>query len=707
VSVTSPALRLEERTLLGCLLFGAASVAYALDQPVLLVLALAAAVAFPFARRKGLAASSRVEGSLLAVAALAAAPFGFAAGEPAPALAVFLVAAQVIKLLAPRVERDRGTSCVVGVVLSGVAANEEVEPLIALLLGGSVACTLAFAMARNLRLHGGEEEAAPRWVGRSLSRRTLGVGARLSVLVGVCSVVFFFSFPRVGAKLFSNTSVTSGDRLSGFTDLVALDAIGKIKNNDRIAFRVESDEPLGPDRYWRGRVLDAYDGKSWRASRLFLLTRRVLAHDGPMGFRDRRVFARDGAAEPRRMTFYLEPLGTRALFTTDLPSRVLFKAARPAKLMRDDLGSVLMGRAYASPVVYTLDTYPDDGSAKLLLSEGRKRNTATACLEIPRVLDAARLREYALRALRDRGVPITSPKERVAEALGAHLRLNFNYTLNVQSSADVEPIQDFLYVRRRGHCELFASAYVVLLRACGIPARLVTGFHGGQWSDWSGTATVRQRDAHAWVEALVVEKSGRWRILDPTPPDADSDGGGAAFGAMVLDVINWLEMRWFSWVIAFDSYDQRNFLVRAREWIKLQLLGMEDTPAATEKLYQGASLLGAAVGALVASLFLGAWVRSRRRRTDSPFAAPRDEGLAALFAALAGRGYSLRSGETPLELAWRAGTPLGLADPISAWVTGYYSRRFGPDSGGEAQKHNGLPELLAAIEPGREESSPL
>jgi protein-glutamine gamma-glutamyltransferase len=694
--------RWEDRALLGCFLVGACNASYALEQPLLILPLVVGVLVYPWIKTLRKIASPLTETVVLLVTGLAAIPIGVAAREPAPALALFLIAAQGLKCLMARTERDKATSAVVGIALAAVAAAEAVEPVIAPLLFLSVAFTLAFAAIRNLRLHGKTDGSpGPTWTGQLFHPRAVLSSLWLVFLVGLGTTVFFFVCPRVGAKLFANHQLASSERLAGFSDAVALDSIGKIKQNDRTAFRVVLEEQgaVKENPYWRGRALDTYDGKRWRASRALNYTVRPFVQEAAMVFRDRRVVAEAGK-EPTRLTFYVEPLGTRCLFTTGNALRVTFKSARPHALKRDDLGSVLMDRAYRSPVAYELDTFIGDAGSKTLLSTHRERFVRKSCLTLPPNVDRERLRQYARRALRDRRVPEGGGSLRAAGALAAHLRQRYTYSLDVESTGRGEKVQEFLYTSRKGHCELFASAHVFLLRAQGIPARLVTGFHGGEWNEWSSSYTLRQRDAHAWVEAYTEDG---WRTFDPTPADP-SAGNASQFLDGVKSVADWLELRWFSLVIAFDAYDQWNFVNTMRERFTDRF---GDSSGAVRP---GAGGVAAALSGLVLVVGFGAFAARRRQRRVHALqrsqAVATDEGLAALLRALDRRDYRLQPAETPLELATRAGGGLGLDERLNRWVLGYYARRYGRQSV-EGPENERLQEILAALEAGRREAGPV
>jgi len=140
----------------------------------------------------------------------------------------------------------------------------------------------------------------------------------------------------------------------------------------------------------------------------------------------------------------------------------------------------------------------------------------------------------------------------IAVAIKQHLRTNYRYSLDVGTSVPVSPVEDFLFSRKTGYCEHYATAMVMMLRTVGIPARLVTGFLAGEWNDFGNYYTVRQRDAHAWVE-VYFPRSG-WITFDPTPSVAAlvSNHLWTTFGR-VMDSIR---LKWDRLVIQYSFADQ-------------------------------------------------------------------------------------------------------------------------------------------------------
>jgi len=140
-----------------------------------------------------------------------------------------------------------------------------------------------------------------------------------------------------------------------------------------------------------------------------------------------------------------------------------------------------------------------------------------------------------------------------ARALERHLRGNYSYSLELRGRPNSrDPLAMFLFEARRGHCEYFASAMAVMLRELGIPARLVNGFRIGEYNDIGNDWTVRQYDAHSWVEAWVSPLG--WHEFDPTPPDPRRTR--PALARIFANIADALDLWWWEQVVNYDFWKQ-------------------------------------------------------------------------------------------------------------------------------------------------------
>ncbi|MCO5168972.1 MAG: transglutaminaseTgpA domain-containing protein [Planctomycetes bacterium] len=702
-----PADRREDRLLVAVHALGGAALALGFESWGLAGATLLTALLVALVRPRRVAAPPALEGLLGLLAAALGLLVSLHERRAGPGLALFLLVAQAIKLAAPRTRRDEGLGLVVGLVLAGAAASEGVSPLFGLVLLADIACLLALASLRARRdlieVAAGARAPVVAAPGPTARRPAAALRRALALAPGLALAgAFFFAFPRVGAHLLPQQR-DSRDRLSGFTEVVGLDDIGRIQQSDATAFRAElvaGTLPVAP--YWRGRALDHYDGASWHATRVFGFAGVRL--DGTDELRDPLVAVPEDAPTAE-VVIYQEALGTRCLFTVGTTRGLHFKSARPAVVDRDALGTILCFPVPAVPIAYRLVAHPQVEVPRLHLTAVGARRVREHCQRLPDAVDRPRLAEYSARVLRARGVPEDAPASAVARALEDHLQTTFRYSLDANRTPGTEPVADFLFTLRAGHCEYFASALAVLLRVNGIPSRLVSGFRGGVFNAWAGTWTVRQRDAHAWVEA---ETEHGWVRLDATP-DLDEAGGGGALTRLfelTAALTDWLELRWYKWVIAFDAPTTsappcapcRAAAGRPRG-ARRRPRGRRRPGRRRARPAVALAIAGAAAAGLVA-LARGQGARRAARRGVTGPDAPL---VAEVLDALARRGVVRRDGETLKEVLARARPALGPpVDDLVAWLPAYHAARFGgrpSDAAANAAARRALAALRAATAP--------
>ena len=329
-------------------------------------------------------------------------------------------------------------------------------------------------------------------------RAPLLATARMLVQGIPLAFLLFIVFPRLAGPLWGSP-MASGAR-SGLSDTMAPGMISELSLSDAVAFRVDFNGPPPPPtlRYWRGPVLARFNGIEWRA-----LPR---AREG--------TFASQG--QPTiEYTVTLEPNNRPWLFALEQATSL------PVPVVEQDLSSTASPRPLAR-LTYDrqlLASVPVAQSTRYVQRSALGDRFAAAGefdardnLQLPRSNSrtVAFARELRARAASDRAF--------IASVLGWFHDEAFVYTLAPPPlSGDV--VDDFLFDTRRGFCEHYASAFVLLLRAAGIPARVVTGYQGGEINPTGNYMIVRDSDAHAWAEALL---DGVWQRFDPTAAVAPS-----------------------------------------------------------------------------------------------------------------------------------------------------------------------------------------
>ncbi len=499
------------------------------------------------------------------------------------------------------------------------------------------------------------------------SRRIIGgpflAGTALvSVGVSITACIAFFLIPRFGFGFFAAHGRKAQPTV-GFTDRVELGEYGQVQDNPQVVLRVEL--PAGPPTeplHLRGVAFDHYQGGHWtRTARIepTKLTRR-----GRLAFVDPPTQKLNGEARARLLAgtieqrIYLDPLDTSVLFAASDPVAYELPPGTPGTSVD------IEGRRGGE--VYAVEGHVDLSSGRIAYTERKSamRYTAYSRLgrnDIGRLLsDTAytdvdpgpELRTYlTLPPLATRVTDLAKAlvaghqtRWAKAHAVEAYLRTRLRYTLDLKRDDRYDPIEDFLFVQKAGHCEYFASAMALLLRSVGIPTRMVSGFYGGEWNRYGKYLAVRQRDAHAWVEVWVGDAG--WVTFDPTPGGAPGPEESRFLVRMRL-LADTVQLAWFKYVIEYDLGKQVD-LARSTGRALSELGGGGKSTGTLDWLRRAVrpGLVLALVAVLVVVLRRGRWSGATAR--------PGDVHLAKAYVALGKRGLVRGVGETALELARRA-----------------------------------------------------
>lgn len=427
-----------------------------------------------------------------------------------------------------------------------------------------------------------------------LDRRTLVAGAGLFLAMTGMALLLFILLPRfdIGASLPFPRLQTS-ESLTGFTDHVQYGDVVSILNDDSIAMRVDVEMDNPPARpYWRMVVLDAYyDGG-------FLVSPRVAGdHRQVSNYRfdfDQAFSGREGGDST--WTIYLEG-GVSAYLPTgdtfgalrfnnriDLQIHDLTRVIKTRETNATTLSMRYRNMAFGGVVPVALqDTQLLNQEPILVDASDRSYLTRTG---YPATLLAVPEGE-ANRRILDKVLSELGPLEglsiaEVSERLVNYLRADRGYSLESRvPPGEADAVLRWVDSGIAGHCELYAGAFVLISRYAGIPARLVTGFSGGDWNGFENYYMVRNRNAHAWCE--VFDRSRGWVRVDPTPGYGRESGSvddALAGGGLFLDRtwtarLDSLRVLWFRRVVQFDSADQavmaesvKGAGLRGIDWIK-------------------------------------------------------------------------------------------------------------------------------------------
>jgi transglutaminase-like putative cysteine protease len=368
---------------------------------------------------------------------------------------------------------------------------------------------------------------------------------------------FFYAIPRLEAGLFSRTQEIEQ---IGFTEEVELATYGNVFSDSSVVMRVEMPqfaEGLPAEPYWRAMALDHYDGERWvkrESSRRAGRADMFGLHPDTEGAYEPRPIPPD--SDLIEQIIYLDSLDTSYLFGLNEMKRVVGDFGR---LLYDPNDNSWVTRGYSKEGLryraYSL--LPDFDPERLRRSADVYPDALkTAFIEqLPEDLDP---RIYDLASEITKSATNSYDK---AIAVESHLRSNYLYRLVPPAGTSEAPLEYFLFQTGVGHCEFFATSMAVLLRCSGVPARLASGFRGGQWNELSRFYSVRQDYAHVWVEVFFREFG--WVPFDPSPAPDQWPFGRSWWIAVKEFVSKYtlpLQLNWYKYVMGYNDQSQRSVL---------------------------------------------------------------------------------------------------------------------------------------------------
>ncbi len=475
-------------------------------------------------------------------------------------------------------------------------------------------------------------------------------------------VVLFLLFPRIPGPLWGlPADAYSG--MSGLSDTMEPGSISQLSLSDAIAFRADfAGEPPPPaQRYWRGPVLTDFDGRSWRAGR-FLLQREP-------------AYATSGPAYDYRLT--LEPHNQRWLLALDYPG------GRPENTVYSNDFQLLSTTPVRSRSRFDLRSYPESNVG---LNENPFILAAATGLPDSGNPRARALAESLSRDSHD-------PEDTLRRVLDEIRAMALTYTLRPPLLGR-DPVDEFLFDTRRGFCEHFASAFVFLMRAAEVPARVVTGYQGGEINPVDQTMVVRQSDAHAWAEVWLDGRG--WVRVDPTALAAPSriESGlasalpqGEALPFMMRPAMRWLRDVRHQWEALSNAWNQ-SVIGYNTERQRAFLEGLGFTSPDWRTL---TGLMGAAAAVLMVLLF--GWAVMQFRRGD-----PLDRCWDRFCARMGRHGIPRLPWEGPIDYAERiAAIRPSRADQVRHIAQTYATLRYGPDGPGHDLKTRQLSRMISKL----------
>jgi len=396
------------------------------------------------------------------------------------------------------------------------------------------------------------------------------------LMVLVLTTLVFITMPRFRKSFISTSLIESNKLKTGFSNNVNLGDVGNIKEDNSPVMRVKIlnrkngriDKPL----YWRGVTLNRFDGNSWVSTE----KNKKVRYENSDGI---VALKKADWKDQIQQEIIAEPLNTDVLFAADIPSaykNVPFSKLRHTKWSNYTYRQL---NARIKYIAYSDISEPD---------KDKLSNDKSYPYEIRNLyLDY----KYSDKDLKDLAGKLYDPKITTYSnvlKVKNFLRSNFSYTRTLDADQNGFPLEDFLFKEKKGHCEYFATAMAVLLQNMNIPARLVTGFIGGEYNERGHFYTVRESDAHAWVE--VYFNSSGWVRFDPTP----SAGIGNDKGFFLSSIVEYLEYKWNRYIVDFDTNDQKWMFKSLRNGIeRIQYRMREfDLPSDNIDRYAGILVFG-------------------------------------------------------------------------------------------------------------------
>jgi transglutaminase-like putative cysteine protease len=525
------------------------------------------------------------------------------------------------------------------------------------------------------------------------------------ILVGAAAM--FFLLPRMSAGYLGGYSYGT-DLSTGFSDRVQLGQIGQIQQSNAVVMHINvtGDKTGQYALRWRGVGLANFDGRNWSNPPGQYPLRR--GADGtfavpPFSQGTAATYAPRELRVPSHLIHYrvlVEPIGTSVFFLAPWARNVMgdYRA----------LGVDSGGAVYDRDPVHVVNLYEADSD----IARPTPSQLRNASNLLPALTDAyLQLPELDPRIpqLATQIIGSASNNYDKATAIEHYLNTHYAYTLQLPRTPVQDPLANFLFDRKEGHCEYFASSMAVMLRTLHIPSRVVNGFRSDEFNDVTGNYVVRAKDAHSWVEAFFPGYG--WVTFDPTPGGTVGTPEGWERALLYLDAA---QSFWREWVVSYDASHQsvlgrtavtgsRNFWAQVRIWLmqryarlmNLARKGQHGAEHAPMRWLVGGSALVALLLLLNNVSRIARAIRARGLRTH-PERSP-DQAAAMWYERmaryLARRGLKRSAAQTAQEFV-RIIEDERLRMPVSRFTNAYESARFG-NSPDDARR---LPELYEEVE---------
>jgi len=608
----------------------------------------------------------------------------------------------VMRLFSARRDRDHYFLAVIAFLMVLAAAVLTVDSTFLLAFGGFMLTAVVTFILMEMRRASSTAafQSAPGDVSLSQQMGTslVKVTPALVLLITIGAAVIFFVLPRVSSGYLSAYTPT-GEIATGFSDRVQLGRIGEIQQSSSLVMHIQIDGDThgAYDLKWRGVALSLFDGTTWSNPYEHQMVPRS---PGGQFLLSSTPEARGGHLIHYRVL--MEPIANNVFF---LAPEALSLAGNYRLVSRDDADAV-----FDSDLEHPVGTY----DAQSNVAQPTPAELRSAAQGYPPVV---LLNYLQLPRLDPRVAPLAkqitaaeSNNYDKAIALERNLRTHFGYTLQLGRSAQRDPLAYFLFERKQGHCEYFASAMAVMLRTLRIPSRVVNGFRTGEFNDVTSQYLVRASNAHSWVEAYFPGHG--WISFDPTPAAPAEVRTGWRRWALYADA---MASFWREWVVSYDVSHQyilgqraaqggSQWIRRMRRWGRVQYEAWLEAARRTGRVVSlapwrwGGIVLGVASLLVLGAYSARLWRAIRRRRVAArPERSPRVAATIwyeRVLRMLAKRGWQKSPAQTPAEFV--AGLEDSVRGPVARFAEHYERARFGDSAEDAARLPGDYEEVLVA-----------
>lgn len=614
----------------------------------------------------------------------------------------------VVRLFSARRDRDFYFLAVISFAMVLAAAILTVDSVFLLAFAGFMLMAVGTFILMEMRRASAKATVHSRESSDTLAHRRMafslvGAAPLLMALILLGATAIFFILPRISAGYFS-AYAPSGELATGFSDRVQLGSIGQIQQSRSVVMhiQIDGDQSGNFDLKWRGVTLSAFDGRTWSNPRTkFPLRPRA---DGSFA-----LSQPEAAPLPSQAGRSVRPIHYRVLMEP-VGASVFFLAATPRLLQ----GNYRLIAIDGGDGVFDLDPERPVSryEASSLIPQPKASDLRAAAGAYPREIVSNYLQlpglDPRIASLAEQLTASADNNYDKAVTIESYLRTKFGYTLQLPRTVPHDPLANFLFERRQGHCEYFASSMAVMLRTLGIPSRVVNGFRTGEFNDLTSQYVVRASNAHSWVEAYFPGYG--WVSFDPTPAGLEPARTGWSRAILYLDA---MASFWREWVVNYDPGHQRilgegvtrsgrMIVYELRTWFRRHYEALldsarqaQDTMSKSPTRWSVSALLATGLLLLLANA-RRLWNALRRRRLAArPEKAPR---LAAtiwyerMTRRVARLGWRKSPAQTPAEFVTCIEDDL-MRDRVAQFTRHYEHARFG-DSAEDASR---LPELFEEI----------